>query len=329
MGRMSELAEFLKASDDCVLLGHVNPDGDSAGSCIALALALQTLGKRVCVHLPGGLPQMYRDFYTQVQLCTIEQLPFVPQLAFAVDVSEAERLGDGKQLFDSCARKAVLDHHATNSGYGQVCLIDGAAASCGELAVELIGELGVRLVPQMAQWLFIAICTDSGRFGYSSTRPETLEAAAQCLRAGIDVDQITRKLYCTRSEGRTRLLGRVLTGLELDPEKQMCWARLTEEMFKETGALREDSEGIVNYLLEIQGVSFACLAEQRGDQTKFSLRGKPPFNVAAGVAVPLGGGGHTGAAGVTLNMPMEEALQKVLTQAGMALRELKEMGKNG
>ena len=199
-------------------------------------------------------------------------------------------------------------------------MVDGAAAATGELAVELIAELGVELTEEMATWLFIAICTDCGRFGYSSTRAQTMEAAAACLRAGIDLDGVTRELYRTRSEGRTRLLGMALNGLEMDGSGRMCWARLTEDMFRRAGALREDNEGIVNYLLEIRGVQFACLAEERGSQTKFSLRSKLPLDVAEAVAVPLGGGGHACAAGVTLNLPLEEALARVLAQAEAALK---------
>jgi len=173
----------------------------------------------------------------------------------------------------------------------------------------------------MATWLYVAICTDCGRFGFSSTRPETMEAAADCLRAGIDVDRIHRELYRTRSEGRTRLLGLVLSGLEMNEEKTMCWARLTDAMLEKAHALREDNEGVVNYLVEIEGVQFACLAEERGENTtKFSLRSKPGFDAAANVAVPLGGGGHACAAGVTLNLPMEQALEAVLNRAREALK---------
>ena len=325
MNRMTELAAFLKAHDDFALFGHVNPDGDAAGSCIALARALQKLGKRAFVYLPGGLPEMYAIFDHTVEVTSGENLPFAPQTGFAVDVSEPHRLGDGRALFEACAHRAVLDHHATNPGFGEVCVVDGDAAACGELAVALIRELGVEMDQEMAQWLFIALCTDSGRFGYSSTRAETLEAAADCLRAGADVDGITQQLYRTRSEGRTRLLGLVLAGLEMNADRTMCWARLTDDMLSRAHALREDNEGVVNYLLEIRGVQFACLAEERGSsQTKFSLRSKGRVDVAADVAVPLGGGGHACAAGVTLNLPMEEALQTVLRTAEAALQNLQE-----
>lgn len=320
MSPLTNLAAYLKVHDNYIVQGHVFPDGDATGSCIALCLALQQLGKRAFVYLPGGMAKMYSWFECTVPIASGDNLPFTPETAFSVDVSEINRLGDGKAIFDVCPHKAMLDHHETNPCFGDVYFVDGHAASCGELAVALIHELGVPFTKEMATWLYIAICTDCGRFGFSSTKPETMIAAADCLRAGIDVDFIHRELYRTRSEGRTRLLGLVLSGLEMNAEKTMCWARLTDEMLQNAHALREDNEGIVNYLLEIRGVRFACLAEQRGENTKFSLRSKPDFDCAANVAVPLGGGGHACAAGVTLNLPLEEALQTVLSRAENALK---------
>ena len=324
MSRMTELANFLREHDDYAVFGHISPDGDSAGSCIAIALALKALGKRAAVCLPGGLPEMYKMFDCTMEIVADAKLSFVPKTGLAVDVSEFDRMGNGSELFASCEHTAMLDHHETNPGFGEVYFIDGAAAASGELALELINELGVELSVEMATWIYIALTTDSGRFSYISTRPETMEAGAACLRAGIDVDGIVQELYRTRSEGRTRLLGLVLAGLEMDEKKEMCWARATEQMFKDAHALREDNEGIVNYLLEMRGIKFACLAEERGGATKFSLRSKPPLNVAEEVAVPLGGGGHACAAGVTMELPMEEALNKVLAQARLALEKLQE-----
>ena len=325
MQRMNELAAFLKAHDDYILFGHINPDGDAAGSCIALALALKQLGKRAFVYLPGGLPKMYGMFVNTVEIISDSSFPYAPQTGFAVDVSEIERLGSGRTYFEACESQAVLDHHATNPGFGNICFVDGGAAACGELALELIKALGADLTQEMAEWLYIAICTDSGQFAYSSTRPRTMEAAAACLRAGADPDKITRELYRSRSEGRVRLLGTVLSRMEMSEDKKICWSSLTEEMFHQAGALREDNEGAVNYLLEIRGVEFACLAEERGkEQTKFSLRSKGRLDVAAEVARPLGGGGHACAAGVTLNLPMDAALAKVLETARTALNCIEE-----
>jgi phosphoesterase RecJ-like protein len=135
------------------------------------------------------------------------------------------------------------------------------------------------------------------------------------------VDRIHRLIYRTRSEGRTRLLGIVLSQLEMNAEKTLCWARITSEMMRHAGAMPEDREGVVNYLLEIEGVQVACLAEERGENTtKFSLRSQPPVDVGNLVCKPLGGGGHAQAAGITLDLPLEEALKIVLRQAETVLK---------
>lgn len=324
MNRMHDLAEFLKNHDDYCVLTHVYPDGDACGTAIALTRALAALGKRAFVYMPGGVPHIYAGFETGVCIAAdADQFPFAPKTGFSVDVSVIDRM-NGRSAFEACAHTAMLDHHATNAGFGDVYFVDGGAAACGELAVELMDALGAALDPIAATWLYIAIATDCGRFGYGSTRPETLIAAAACLRAGIDVDGITRSVFLTRTEGRTRLLGLVLSGLKRSEDGKICWARLTEDMLAKAGAVREDNEGIVNYLVEIEGVQAACLAEQRGAQTKISLRCRPPYDIARDVAMPLGGGGHANAAGVTTNASMDRALKIVLFQMRNMLNRAEE-----
>ncbi len=321
------LAQWLKCRDDILLLGHVSPDGDAVGSNLALWHALQAMGKRAVVCLPDGVPGLYARLPGADGVVPAGMpLPFEPKAALAVDVSEAGRLGgEGLALFEACPDRAELDHHHTNPGFGQLYVLDGDAAAAGELVLELIDALGVRLTRRMGECLFVAISTDCGQFNYANTRPQTFRAAARCAETGIDIAGITEALYRTRTLGRTRLLGLVLSGLEISPDGELAWARLTEEMLDRAGALREDNEGIVNYLREIAGVRLAVLAEQRGSATKFSLRCRAPLNVARDVAAPLGGGGHDLAAGVTLELPMEPALQRVLALAREALA--KERGK--
>lgn len=314
------LAAWVKAHDDFVLIGHVNADGDAVGSCMATMMALRALGKRAFVCLPGGMPGLYARYPMAGEaVAPGETLPFEPKSGFALDVSEAGRMADARALFDACPDRAALDHHATNPGFGDVCVVDGGRIAAGELALELIEALEVPLSPEMATWLYIAISTDSGHFSFEGTGPETMRAAAKLIAAGVDVPKLTRELYHTRSRARTQLLGRVLAGLEVSDDGSLAWARLPQEMLDQTGASGEDKEGIVNYLLEIEGVEFAALAEQRGGAVKFSLRSKEWLDVARQVAAPFGGGGHSRAAGCTLEMPMEEALRRVLDCARQAL----------
>ncbi|MBR3272917.1 MAG: DHH family phosphoesterase [Clostridia bacterium] len=319
---IEQLTDWLRDRDDIVVMGHVSPDGDATGSTLALWHALRAMGKRAVVCLPGGMPLLYTWLSGADQILDTETdtLPFEPKTALAVDVSEYDRLGEaGMKRFDSCLYQGVLDHHKTNEGFGQLFVLDGEAAAVGELAVDLITALGVGMDANMAECLFVAISTDCGNFNYSNTRPQTFIAAARCVEAGASADRITEKLYRTRTLGRTRLLGAVLVGLEVSPDGKVAWARLTDEMLRRCDADKEDSEGIINYLIEMIGVKVAVLASERDEGTKLSLRSKTPFNVARDVAVPLGGGGHDCAAGVLLAMPLEEALQKTLAMAREAV----------
>lgn len=286
---IDELARWLKARDDVVLLGHVAPDGDAVGSNLAVWHALRAMGKRAVVCLPDGVPRLYAGLPGAGDAVAAGQpLPFAPKAALAVDVSEEARLGeDGLALFNGCADRAALDHHHTNPGFGDMYVLDGDAAAAGELVVDLIDALDVPISRDMGECLFVAISTDCGQFNYSNTRGKTFRAAARCAEAGIEIDRITEELYRTRSRGRTLLLGLSLSTLETSPDGEVAWTRVTKDMLRRAGALREDKEGIVNYLLEMQGVKIAVLAEELdGHTTKFSLRSKAPVNEPGTWPVP-------------------------------------------
>lgn len=309
-----ELADWLKGIDDIAVFGHRAPDGDACGSCVAVTLALRALGKRACAYLPGGMPEFLRFLPGQECVVADASAPFVPQCALSVDVSAPDMLGDNRALFESCPQRAVLDHHESNPHFGQINHVEPDRAACGEIALLLIEAMGAPLSKDMAACLFAAVSSDTGNFNYSNTTAETFEAAAACVRAGADVDEITGRIYRTRTEARTRLLGLVLAGLQR--EGKVAWARVTNDMFHSAGALRCDTERIVNYLIEIEGVEIAVLAieQEDGCSAKFSLRSLAPYNVARDVAQPLGGGGHERAAGITIHRPLREALDLVLAR---------------
>ena len=180
------LAEWLQARDDIVLLGHVYP-GRRRHRLLPGAVARPAaMGKRAVVCLPGGVPRMYAGLPgADGVFATGDALPFEVRTAVAVDVSEYERLGDaGKALFDAAPQRAVIDHHSTNHGFGQLMLLDGEAAAAGELAVDLIEAMGVKLTREMAECLFVAISTDCGHFNYSNTREQTFRRGGEVRRGG-------------------------------------------------------------------------------------------------------------------------------------------------
>ena len=309
-----ELADWLKGFDDIAVFGHRAPDGDACGSCVAVTLALRALGKRACACLPEGMPEYLRFLPGQNCVVADGNLPFAPRCALAVDVSAPDMLGDNRALFEACEARAVLDHHESNPFFGQVYHVEPGRAAAGEMALLLIEALGVALTKDMASCLFAAVSSDTGNFNYSNTTAETFETAAACVRAGADVDEITGCIYRTRTEARTRLLGLALA--ELHREGKVAWACVTNAMFERAGALRCDTERIVNYLIEIEGVEIAALATEQEDgaSAKFSLRSVAPYNVARDVAQPLGGGGHERAAGITIHRPLAEAVDVVLSR---------------
>jgi len=319
---IKELAAWIAARDDFAIFGHEMPDGDAVGSCMALKLTLERMGKRAMVCLPQPVPEMYMRYPRADEALTPGMLlPFIPQTAISLDASEHNRLSNAKALFDGCPEKAVLDHHETNVGFGDIWHVDGDCIATGELMLRLIDALGAELTKDAATWLFVAISTDSGNLCYSGVTAQTMTSVGRLIDAGIDMPLITRELYRTRTKARTQLLGMTLAELQVSEDGLLAWSGCTLEMMNRCGASSEDKEGIVNYLLEIEGVELAVLAEERNGGTKFSLRSKLWLDVAENVARPFGGGGHSRAAGCTLNLPMEEALVRVLDCANKALEK--------
>lgn len=309
---MRDLAKWLAERDDFYVFGHVAPDGDCIGSVLAIVAALRRLGKRAHACIPGDVPAYLQFLPGAAEVRPPEEAAFSMRCALAVDVSAPGMLGENRERFENCPERAVLDHHESNPRFGRLNVIDPARAATGELALELIRALDVPLTGDMADCLFAAISSDTGNFNYSNSTAETFLAAAECVKHGADVDKITRQIYRTRTFARTKLLGAALSDAELLLDGRVAIARVTAAMFADCGAVRADTERIINYLIEVEGVQIAALAVELNREVKFSLRCVAPYNVARDVAQPLGGGGHERAAGVSLPHPIDRACETVL-----------------
>lgn len=322
IGSAAALARWIETHDDIAVIVHFRPDGDAYGSALALTAAIRALGKRAFPACDDPVEPKYRFLPGWEDFATAETLPFQPKAALGADVSDRARMGKLADVFDACPEHAVIDHHDTNEGFGEVCYVDENAASTGEIALGVIEELGLVLTPAMAVSLYTAISTDSGNFSFQSTSPDTLRAAAECLEAGVDVENVTRLLYRSRTLGKTRLIGRALSKIEMFADGRVAAIRLTKDMFRETGTASPDAHGIVNYLNEIEGVFIGILAEEQDSGTKFSLRAANGANVAQ-LAQKFGGGGHVAAAGISMNdEALDAAFDKVIAAAEAYAREL-------
>ena len=316
---MRELAAWFQDKDDIAVIGHIAPDGDAVGSTLSLCMAFQKMGRRACVVLADPVPVKYQFLPGADRVCTPDNLPFEPKCAFSVDISEKGRMGSAVKVFDDAQYKAVLDHHETNEGFGDIWRVEGDRASTGELALELIGELGVELDEDMASAAFVAVATDTGNFNYKNTDQRAFEAAAACARAGAKVEPLTKKVYRERSLPCTLLLGEALTRIKLIADGRIAYTYVDNSMLKKVGAELEDASRIVNNLNEIAGVEVGVYFEQHPEGTKISWRSAGRLNVAT-IATQFGGGGHDAAAGATLKMPMEEAIAAVLAGTEAAVK---------
>jgi len=313
------LAEWLRSHDDIAIVTHVFPDGDALGSSLALMMGLHALGKHAFVCDRDAVPAHLHLIPKWETVAAPDKLPFTPRAVIAVDCADAARMGTAGELFSAGVDTAVIDHHVTNSTTITPALVDSAASASGVLIYGVLTELGVSLTKEMATCLYIAISTDTGNFNFSNTTPEALIAAAECIKQGIDVSDLSFRLFRMRAAGRTRLLGRALNNIEYVEDGQIAVLRLTLNDFAECHAQDADTEGVVNFGIDTEGAEIAILGTERVGSTKFSLRSRSRVDVAQ-IAASLGGGGHCRAAGVTLMLPLEEAVQKVLAACVQAIR---------
>lgn len=308
MNALKRLARAIEQNESFLITAHVNMDGDALGSSAALALALINMGKRCFFKGEGAFPGQLSD------ISGIRRLLELPELeeydaAIAVDCADIGRLGIYAPLFSAARLKLVIDHHVTNQGFGDINYIKSCPATA-QCVYELFMELGLKAEGETAECLYTAFLTDTGRFAHSDVGRDTMLIAAQLYDAGFDTARINKLLFGTRTFNASRLLGRALNSLELCCENKIAIISITQRDFDLCGAHEADSEGIVNYALEVAGVEAAVFLRQRGEGYKVSLRSSGRLDVSE-IALLLGGGGHRMAAGCVINGSLEEAKRQI------------------
>ena len=314
------MTDSLLRCDDILLVSHVSPDGDTLGSVAALYMALRSLGKRVTAAVDGSVPDKLRflnECCTFVRADELEAHSF--DCAVAVDVADAPRLGKIKDSFFSAPLTMNIDHHPTNTEYAQLNHIE-CLASTGEVVLKLILQLGADIDANIANALYAAVSTDTGNFIYSSVTEETLKAAAFLRAKGADIPMLCAMIYAERSLGATKLIGRGIDAIELYAQGKVAATRIYKSDIEECGAMKEDTDCLINYAREIKGVEIAIFVnEQSGGKAKVSLRSNVYADVAA-LAGRFGGGGHVHAAGYSDTGTVEEIYERAVREAVALIR---------
>jgi phosphoesterase RecJ-like protein len=312
------LAEAADARATVVLSGHVQPDADALGSTLALAEGLRRRGARVLVTFPDPftLPASLGWLPGAEGLVPSSTVPSSPDVFVSLDAASPGRLGELAALLDSAGTSVVVDHHASNPGFGDVRLVDGGAPATVTLVAGLLDELGIDLDPQLATLLYAGLAADTGSFRFGNTRPETHELASRLLATGIDHSDISRRLFDTAPFGWLGLLS-VVTGravLEPDVGAGLVWTWSSAAEAAEHGLPAEQLEALVDVVRSTQEADVACVLKGQDDGSwSVSLRSRGGTDLAR-VAMALGGGGHVLAAGYSSSLDREATIAALRDQ---------------
>jgi phosphoesterase RecJ-like protein len=318
------VAAVLREHDRFLVLTHENPDGDALGSLLAMTLALRQLGKDVHMYLSGSGPLPREYAFMQLD-GLLRELPedLEQRILVAVDCAKADRIGPDTAALDRARSVVDIDHHHDNTRFGDVNLVVPDASSTGEVLRDVFQELGVELTPEIAEALYIALVTDTGRFQYTNTTPKALRLAAELVEAGADIHAVFQQVYESVEFAKVKLLARALERARVLEGGRIVVSYLLRTDFAEVGAAEPYSEGIIDYLRMIEGSELAALIREppreSGPTRRVSLRASIDELDVSAIARAFGGGGHRQAAGFSSEASIDE-ITELIRQGFIAQR---------
>jgi phosphoesterase RecJ-like protein len=291
---VERIAAAILARQRFVLSSHARPDGDAIGSQLAMAYALDALGKQVVIVNHDAVPSPLKAFPGTDRIVVAEHADADFDASIIMECSSLERTGvtglDGGLVIN-------IDHHQGNTGYGAINWFDPSAAACAEMVYDLIVALGVRVTPTIATHLYVGILTDTGSFHYSGISARTFDICRVLVEAGVDPPRVARAVFDSNTLGRLRLFGAVLSSIELAHDGRLAIMRVDQEMAAAAGGTYDDTEGLINLPLTVREIRASIFFKELGPgDYRVSLRSKGSIDVAA-VARQFGGGGHKNASG--------------------------------
>lgn len=306
-----ECAAWLQEHDNFCILTHARPDGDTIGSATALCVGLRQLGKTA--HILNN--DQASPFLRRCLLGLTVSAPAETDTLVSVDVASPYLLPDAhKQYLDRIALR--IDHHATAMSFTPEEFVDASSAACGEIIYEILMEMGAEMTKEIAWRLYIAISTDTGCFRYSNTTAHTYRVAAACADTGADLYPITQELFDTTSISELKLQNWIVEHAQFLCGGKAAVCGIPASM--EQNVSREDLEGMSGFLRSIEGVCISATLREIEGGCKVSVRAVPGLDAGA-VCTRFGGGGHKGAGGANLALPMDTAIKVVVAALMSAL----------
>jgi bifunctional oligoribonuclease and PAP phosphatase NrnA len=312
---LTAVADAIRTHDRFLITTHENPDGDALGSLLASKLALDQLGKESVMYLGGEAP-LPAEYGFMPLRDLVRRLPADAgeRVLLAVDCANESRLGPDPEVLVSAPLVVNVDHHHDNTRFGTINLVVPDASSTGEVLRDVLRELDVRLTPELAEALYIALVTDTGRFQYRNTTSKALRLAAELVDAGADVHRVFEGVYESVQFAKLKLLARALERAQIYEGGRLVVSYLLRTDFHEVGAAEPYSEGIIDYLRAVEGADMAALIREpprdTGPTRRVSLRASSDeIDVSAIARASGSGGGHRQAAGFSSDAPVEEIVE--------------------
>jgi phosphoesterase RecJ-like protein len=316
---IDELKSLCERNDEILIFGHKDADGDTLGCSLAFAEALRRLDKRVHVLIPPPLPEKYRWMPGFEQIREGPPAGAEVRLVLFFDAGNLERSGDAVAHITEKATIVNVDHHPSNSRFGDVNVIDPDAAAVGEMCLDILDHFGWEVTATMATNLYTALMTDTGGFRHENTTPKALWVGARLAALGADPSHIATMVYKSRPLTTLKLSGLSIASMQVEMDGRLAWAKVTRSMLRETGAVMAEAEGIIDTLNSIAGLDLAIMFKEVAARlTKISVRSRGAVDSAA-LCARFGGGGHLRAAGAEVPLRMNEAVEAVLAAAREAI----------
>jgi bifunctional oligoribonuclease and PAP phosphatase NrnA len=299
---------------------HKDADGDTLGSALALAQALEPLGKSVPVLSSPPVPAAWW-FLPGIERVNRQTAPGHAPV-FIFDASDASRAGTYESVVTQATVVVNIDHHVSNARFGTINLVLTDAASTGELVYDLLKAWKIDIPPAAASCLYATILSDTGGFRHDNTSAHALRAAAELVELGANPVMIARGLFKSRPASSLRMQGRILQGLHYEFGDRLVWGSISQTGLRDSGATTDQADSAIDQLNTVRGQELAILFKEAGPRlTKVSIRSRDQVD-AAELAGKFGGGGHRRAAGIELALPLKEAEAKVLAEVRARMTDL-------
>lgn len=295
------------------IIAHVDPDGDTLGAVLGLSQALKENGYKTITVCDGEPPFEY-GFMPDIENLVLPENVEVADIVIALDCADLYRMGSSAKLVDKADITAVIDHHESNNGFSDFCYIMPDSSSTCELVLQLIKLMDFDISKETATCLFIGLSTDTGNFSYSNTNENSFIAAALLKNKGLDIFDITNRLYRTRTYEKTKLIGIALRNLRILMNGMVSVIRISQEDMDSVKASSKDFEGLIDYARDIAGVEIAmCFRQIGNNKYKVSMRSNSDIDVCK-VAATYGGGGHSKAAGCSVEGDIDELESELINR---------------